>query len=53
MIAMVFYGLFPRAFLVLRRFAQRLRGRRGLLRVPGNGVGADHLLIVLARSRAP
>lgn len=51
-IAMVFYGFFPQTFLALKRCAHRIRGRRSLVRVPGNGVGADHLLIVLARSHS-
>jgi SAM-dependent methyltransferase len=50
-VGMIFYGWLPRTFLTLKRFKQQLRSQRGLLRVPGNGVGADHLLIVLARNR--
>lgn len=51
---MRFYGRMPRTYLALKRVTQRLRGRHGgVAVVPGNGVGADHLLIVLAMKQTP
>ncbi|MGH6803504.1 MAG: class I SAM-dependent methyltransferase [Methyloceanibacter sp.] len=43
------YGLFPATYLQLGNFLKRMLDRQGLTSVPGNGVSADHLLIVLAR----
>lgn len=46
---MRFYGRMPQAYLALKRVSRRLRGLDdGVTSVPGSGVGADHLLIVLA-----
>jgi hypothetical protein len=44
---MVFYGIFPSAYLALRNAARRLLSKPDVASVPGNGVSADHLFIVL------
>lgn len=41
------YGLFPAIYLCLGGFLKRILGRPGMTSVPGNGVSADHLFIVL------
>ncbi len=43
------YGLFPAAYLRLGNLLRRMLGRPGMTSVPGNGISADHLLIVLSR----
>lgn len=47
---MVFYGLFPSAYLFLRNTLRRLLGQPDVASVPGNGVSADHLFVVLQQN---
>lgn len=44
------YGYFPRTYLRLINTIRNALGRKNLKSVPGNGVSADHLFIVLARN---
>lgn len=48
-----FYGFFPTVYLLLANALQKLRDRSSVANVPGNGVTADHFLIVLARKIEP
>ena len=48
-----FYGLFPSAYIRSLFFFKKLLGRPLRPIVPGNGVSADHLLIVLSRKTKP
>jgi SAM-dependent methyltransferase len=45
------YGLLPRLYLYIGNLLRRWRGRRPISGVAGNGVSADHLLIVARPSR--
>ena len=45
------YGFFPDAYLRLAGLLKKILGRSGVTSVPGCGVGADHLFIVLARKK--
>lgn len=44
-----FYGFFPGLFSRCVQIARQVLGRPGSSSVPGNGVSADHLLVVLAK----
>lgn len=44
-----FYGLFPSIYLRLGSLLNKLTGHPSMTSVPGNGVSADHLFIVLTR----
>lgn len=50
---MYFYGWFPRVYLVLANTLQKALGRPNVANVPGNGVSADHFLIVISRKVTP
>ncbi|TPG47842.1 class I SAM-dependent methyltransferase [Rhodanobacter glycinis] len=44
------YGYFPSAYLYLRNMLRSMLSRPDVTSVPGNGVSADHLFIVLVRN---
>lgn len=50
---MYFYGFLPTIYLLLANALQKIRGHSSVANVPGNGVTADHFLIVLARKVEP
>jgi SAM-dependent methyltransferase len=45
-----FYGYFPRTCLRLGNMIRAIFGHPGMTSAPGNGVSADHLIVVLARN---
>lgn len=47
------YGWLPQSYLYLRNLFNNALGRPGLTSVPGNGVTADHLFVVLTRKARP
>jgi 2-polyprenyl-3-methyl-5-hydroxy-6-metoxy-1,4-benzoquinol methylase len=47
-----YYGWFPVAYLRLGGLLKEMLGRPGITSVPGNGVSADHLFIVLTRGES-
>ena len=47
------YGWFPSAYLSTVGAFRKMRGRSGASNVPGNGISADHILVVLTRRGAP
>lgn len=50
---MYFYGWFPTSYLFLANTLLKALGRPSVASVPGIGVSADHLLIVLSREASP
>lgn len=50
---MYFYGWFPTTYLILANTLQKALCRPPVANVPGNGVTADHFLIVLSLKVAP
>lgn len=50
---MHFYGCFPNTYLRLADTLNKALGRPPIASVPGNGVTADHFIIVLSRKGAP
>jgi 2-polyprenyl-3-methyl-5-hydroxy-6-metoxy-1,4-benzoquinol methylase len=46
------YGWFPAAYLRLGGLLKEMLGRPGIKSVPGNGVSADHLFLVLTRGES-
>lgn len=47
------YGVAPRMYFLAASYLKARTGRAGVTSVPGNGVSADHLLLVLCRERCP
>lgn len=45
-----FYGWFPSLYILIAGMLRRVMGRPNLTSIPGNGVSADHLFLVLRRT---